>query len=81
MVYPQGISISSVKTCIYEIKFTLKTKVNLYYQKYMKLFLSDFNESNRCTFNIQSGKPDRSSESMLYKVCCGARIPKTDLRN
>ena len=25
-----------------------------------KLFLSDFNESSCCTFNIQSGKPDRS---------------------
>ena len=62
MVYPKGISISSVKTSIHEIKFTLKTIVNLYYQKYMKLFLSDFNESNRCTFNIQSGKPDRSSK-------------------
>ena len=62
MFYPQGITIKSVKTSRDEIKFTLKTIVNVYYQKYMKLFLSAFNESNCCTFNIQSGKPVRSSK-------------------
>ena len=31
----------------------------------MKLFLSDFNESSCFTFNIQSGKPDRSFQRLL----------------
>ena len=31
--------------------------------------------------NGKSGKPDRSSKSMLYKVCCGNIIPTTDFRN
>ena len=65
-VSPPGIFISSVKTSGDEIKFTLKS--GCLWPKNVKLFLSDFNESNRCTFNIQSGKPDRSSKSMLYKV-------------
>ena len=49
--------------------------------KNLKLILSDFNESNCCTFDIQSGKLDRSSESILYKVCCGSKISTTDLKN
>ena len=47
MFYPLGISISSVKTSKDEIKFTLKTGVNVCDQKNVKLFLSDFNDSNR----------------------------------
>ena len=64
-----------------EIKFALKTRVNVCEQKNVKLNMLDFNESSCCTFDIQSGKPDRSSESILYKVCCGNKIPKTDFRN
>ena len=64
-----------------EIESTLETRVNVCDPKNMKLFLSDLSESNHYTFNIQSGKPDRSSESIPYKVCCGNRIPTTDFRN
>ena len=36
-------------------------------QKFLKLFLSDFNESSCCTFDIQSCKPDRSYDLLkLY---------------
>ena len=47
----------------------------------MKLNLSDFNESSRCTFDIQNGKPNIFYESIPYKVCCGNKIPITDFRN
>ena len=61
-----------------EIEFTLETRVNVCNQKDMKLFLSDLNESNHYTFNIQSGKPDRSSESIPYKVV-GTEFPQQTL--
>ena len=55
--------------------------MNVCDQENIKLFLSDLNESSHYTFNIQSGKPDRSSESIPSKVCCGNRISATDFRN
>ena len=60
--YPPGISTSSVNTSGDEIKFTLKIRVNVCDQKNVKLFLSDFNESNCCTFRVVS-------QTDLLKVC------------
>ena len=37
-----------------EIKFTFENRVNGCDHKFFKLFLSDFNESSHCTFNIQT---------------------------
>ena len=71
-VLPHSISISSVNTSGDEIKFTLKTRVNVCDQKKLKLFLANFNESNCCTLNIQSG---RSSKSKFHKVFRNFFIP------
>ena len=52
-------------------------RVNVQDQASVKAFLSEFNESSNCTFNMQSGKPDRVSEAEAqrckysgYIKCC-----------
>ena len=62
-----------------EIKYLLEVRVNVRDQASVKVFLSEFNESTYCTFNMQSGKPDRVSEAEAqrckykysgYRKCC-----------
>ena len=60
-----------------EIKYLLVVRVNVRDQASVKVFLSKF--STHCTFNMQSGKPDRVSEAEAqrckykysgYRKCC-----------
>ena len=60
-----------------EIKYLLEVRVNVRDQASVKVFLSKF--STYCTFNMQSGKPDRVSEAEAqrckykysgYRKCC-----------
>ena len=60
-----------------EIKYSLEVRVNVPDPASVKVFLSEFNESTSCTFNLQSGKPDRVSEAESkrcrysgYRKCC-----------
>ena len=67
-VLPQGYSYQFSHHKIHqqngdEVQFTLETRVNVCDQNNVKLFLSDLNKSSHCTFNIQSGKPDRASKA------------------
>ena len=51
------------QNCLEEIQYLLEVRVNIRDQASVKALLSDFNESSNCTFNMQSGKPDRVSEA------------------
>jgi hypothetical protein len=60
-----------------DVKFTLETRVNVCDKSDVKVFLAKLNESSCCTFNVQSGKPDRSSDSATarrvltgFRKCC-----------
>ena len=51
------------QNCLEDIQYLLEVRVNVRDQASVKAFLSEFNESSNCTFNMQSGKPDRVSEA------------------
>ena len=60
-----------------DFKFELETRVDVSEKENVKSFLSDFNESSRCTFNIQDGKADRSTDNenarrvlQGFRKCC-----------
>ena len=58
-----------------EIRFSLEARVNVTEQKGVKLFLSQLNQSTGCTFNLQSGRPDRVSDGHRarysgHRKCC-----------
>ena len=60
-----------------DVKFTLETRVNVCDRNSVKMFLSKLNDSSCCTFNVQSGRPDRSSDSPSarrlmngFRKCC-----------
>ena len=62
---------------IQDINFCLEIRVNVRDQNDVKLFLSHLSESTGCTFNVQSGRPDRSSDSPTarskysgFRKCC-----------
>ena len=58
-----------------EINFTPKTRINVCEQENVKLTLSDFNESSPCIYNVQNGKPDRSSESYFTNSVVETKFP------
>ena len=55
-----------------EIKFCLETRVNVKNHSNVKQFLADLNDSTGCTFNMQSGRPDKTKENQRSK-CSGFR--------
>ena len=59
------------------IVFNVELRVNVKTEQETKVFLSDFNTSSGCTFNIQSGRQDRHqdgnnarSKYRGYRKCC-----------
>ena len=65
------------QNCLEDIQYLLEVRVNVRDQASVKAFRSEFNESSNCTFNMQSGKPDRMSEAEAqrckyseYIKCC-----------
>ena len=59
------------------VKFDIEIRVNVNTQEGVKLFLSQFNQSSQCTFNQQSGRPDKSesgtnprSSYRGFRKCC-----------
>ena len=55
----------------------IELRVNVSSEENVKKFLSDFNTSSGCSFNVQSGRPDKNpkgdnARSQLpgYRKCC-----------
>ena len=50
------------------VKFDIELRVNVNMEEGVKTFLSDFNKSSQCTFNMRSGRQDRSQSFNLQRV-------------
>ena len=50
------------------VKFDIEVRVNVNKEEGVNTFLSDFNNSLQCTFNVRSGRQDRSQSFNLQRV-------------
>ena len=59
------------------LQFSLEVRANVDTVTKVKTFLSELNDSVGCTFNVQSGRPDRTQDTSTsrsqfrgYRKCC-----------
>ena len=70
------------------LQFDLEVRVNVKTVNGVKSFLSELNDSVGCTFNVKSGRPDRTQDSSTarsqyrgYRKCCMNVMSSEDKEN
>ena len=88
---PQGYEYQAVKCEVFNNdeenpKFLTEFRVNVDTEQELKSFISKFNTSSGCTFNIQSGRPDKKCDTVRssyrgFRKCCLKVCHKEDKEN